>query len=226
MGKITGGRTLELVKRNLMKYRHVLWDWNGTLLDDVDLCSQVVAAIMSERGLHPISTQGYREVFGFPVARYYEAIGLGSGPDNFQKVTHAFMARYNQGVEACEIFQGVPELLADLRREGIQSSILTAAHESDVLRLLDHFGIHDFFTHVYGLQDHHAVSKVERGKQLIQRLACPPREVIMVGDTDHDWEVAQAMGIDVLLIADGHQTYDRLKDVTPYVLESRYRDTK
>lgn len=220
-GKEGLGVSVDTITRNLLKYRHVLWDWNGTLVDDVDLCARIVGSIMADHKLDPITKEGYRALFRFPVADYYKDIGFGS--DQFATVTQAFMMRYHQGVNSLQLFRGVPEMLADLQKAGIQSSILTAAHEKDVLHLLEHFGIRDFFTHVYGLSDHDAVSKVDRGKQLIQRLACPPRDVIMVGDTDHDWEVAQAMGVDILLVADGHQHHDRLENVTPYVLHSRFK---
>ena len=53
-----------------MKYDHIIWDWNGTLVNDAFLCVQIVNQILSERDLSTVDIRFYRENFCFPVNQY------------------------------------------------------------------------------------------------------------------------------------------------------------
>ena len=58
------------------QYTHVLWDFNGTVYDDMEACLRSVNEMLSERGLPVLSAEAYREVFDFPVKDYYAKIGF------------------------------------------------------------------------------------------------------------------------------------------------------
>ena len=59
-----------------MKYKHILWDWNGTLLDDRWLCVESINKILKKRKMPPILEKTYRKTFCFPVMKYYESLGF------------------------------------------------------------------------------------------------------------------------------------------------------
>ena len=59
-----------------MRYKHIIWDWNGTLLDDTWLCVEGINQALIKRNLTPISEDRYREVFTFPVRDYYKKLGF------------------------------------------------------------------------------------------------------------------------------------------------------
>ena len=50
-----------------MKPHHVIWDWNGTLVDDAWLCVEIINELLARRGLAPITPCKYSAVFGFPL---------------------------------------------------------------------------------------------------------------------------------------------------------------
>ena len=58
------------------RIEHVVWDWNGTLVDDAKLCVDIVNGILSEHMMPAVSLEFYRDHFSFPVSSYYEKIGL------------------------------------------------------------------------------------------------------------------------------------------------------
>ena len=91
-------------------------------------------------------------------------------------------------------------------------SILSASEIKLLERMLEEREIRPYFDHVVGLSDRYAASKLDHGKQLITTLNTPLQNVILVGDTNHDHEVAQSLGIDCLLLAGGHQSEHRLAD--------------
>jgi phosphoglycolate phosphatase len=72
------------------------------------------------------------------------------------------------------------------------------------------------------LSDFHAAGKLERGKELLVQSRMPKETTLLIGDTDHDLEVGKALGIEVLLLADGHQSFSRLNAKHDRILKSRH----
>lgn len=199
---------------------HVIWDWNGTLLNDVDLCVDVVSEVLADHDKPPITRDQYRAIFRFPVSDYYEDLGLEKNA--FEEITYKFVERYNARAKDCPLFDGVHDLLAELNRAEVPMSVLSAANEVDLKDFLSHHQLSAYFEQVFGIHNHFAAGKVERGKQLLQRLDLDPATVVLVGDTDHDAKVAQELGVHVLLLGDGHQCHTRLETLEVPVLRSRY----
>ncbi len=202
---------------------HIVWDWNGTLLDDVDFCIQTINEILVEHGLKQVSRDAYRERFAFPVVDYYKTLGFDFNKVSFEVVGKAFFDRYRAGLnKGSSLFEGTKDLLKSLKAEGKHLYILSAAEEQHLFEATRYFQVEHLFDGVYGISNVYATSKVDRGKELLQKIAALKEKIIFVGDTDHDLDVAKSLGIDALLIADGHQPYCKLKPLHNAVLESRY----
>ncbi len=201
---------------------HLIWDWNGTLLNDVEMVVEAMGHVLREQNLPTTTVQAYREIFGFPVSEYYRRLGLPVEGGEFERISEQFVARYLSAIRGCELHVGVRELLQESKTVGHTQSILSAAHEVKLREHLKHFGIHDYFDHIYGLADHHAKGKIERGHELIRAAARPLEQTVLIGDTDHDLEVGKALGIDVILLGDGHQSYERLAALHSKVLRNRH----
>jgi phosphoglycolate phosphatase len=97
--------------------------------------------------------------------------------------------------------------------------VLSAMHQNMLEKTLKHNGIFHFFEGVAGLGDHFAVSKVDRGLQLISQFKIEKENAFIIGDTIHDFEVAQELGIRCILVADGHQSEERLQSTGTLVLK-------
>jgi phosphoglycolate phosphatase len=54
-----------------MRYQNIIWDWNGTLLDDVMLAINVVNEILRDHDKQALTHERYLEIFDFPVKHYY-----------------------------------------------------------------------------------------------------------------------------------------------------------
>jgi phosphoglycolate phosphatase len=198
---------------------HVIWDWNGTLLDDVDLAVQAVSRVLISTGRPGITLEDHLEIFCFPITEYYRRLGFDLKLHPFDTLSVKFIENYRAGVLECGLHVGARELIEELKQADVAQSILSAAHEDDLNELLAHFEIRHYFDRVYGLSNHHAASKVERGRELIADAGILPRNTILIGDTDHDLEVGKELGVDVLLLTGGHQSHPRLSAIHPYVHE-------
>ena len=99
-------------------------------------------------------------------------------------------------------------------------AILSAREQNELIAETHRLGVNSFFESVYGLDDHFAHGKTEVGKRLVTDLGIPVSEILFVGDTRHDAEVAMNLGVDCILIAGGHHTMDRLKKTGCPVISS------
>lgn len=209
------------VLETLADKKHVIWDWNGTLLNDVSLCVSVISELLQEHGKAPLTVDEYRTHFGFPVIRYYERLGFDFGRAPFETIATEFVTRYNARVHACGLFEGASEVLDSIAASGRDQSILSAAKQSDLHAQTSTLGIAPHFKHRYGIQDHYAAGKIARGRELLHTLDLAAKDLILIGDTEHDAEVAAALGIDAVLLTGGHHPFPRLHATGATVLNFR-----
>lgn len=201
----------------LEDYRHVIWDWNGTLLDDLDLCIEAMNGMLARRGLPALDRARYHAVFDFPVRDYYARLGLPVDDENFHALSVEFIGAYEARRLEPLLQPGAAELLAAISGRGRTQSILSAYHQDSLRVVVGHHGVSEHFTELKGLDNIYASSKVALGRACLAALALPPREVLLIGDTLHDHAVAQELGIDCALVAHGHHPHERLRAATEHV---------
>jgi phosphoglycolate phosphatase len=194
-----------------MSIRHVIWDFNGTLLDDVECCVGTLNTLLAERSLPPISRADYLARFGFPVRDFYLDLGFDFEREAFDQVSATYIARYNARLHAAAPHEGAHDVLAALRARAIAQSVVSAMESTLLRALLARFGLAEYMTHVRGLDHLNASSKIEIGLALQRELCAAPSELVLVGDTLHDLELAAALGCHCLLYARGHQARERLE---------------
>lgn len=195
----------------LRKYRHLIWDWNGTLVDDAWLCREIMNGQLRKRGLPVISRERYEAVFDFPVERYYRTVGFDWSKETFAEAGTEFIVEYEKRKKECRLQIGAKELLQKVELAGISQAVLSAYSHSTLEEFLGHFGVRGHFRSVAGNRDHYAAGKVEQGLEMLRELHVSPKDTVLIGDTTHDAEVARAMGVDCVLIPCGHNSRERLE---------------
>jgi len=190
--------------------KHVIWDWNGTLLDDLDICLEGVNRLLERRKLPLLDRVRYMEIFTFPIRHYYEAAGFDFESEPFEVPAEEFIVEYKKILNRTRLFPDVAGALEMLHSKGIKQFVLSAMEEQALRGLVKQHGIDHYFEEICGISDNFAVSKAGRGKQMIRQHGMQEADTLLVGDTLHDAEVADALGMNVLLIGRGHQHPDRL----------------
>lgn len=199
------------------KYDHIIWDWNGTLVDDTWLCVEIMNNELKRIGKDGLTYQQYQRKFTFPVKDFYEEIGFDFSEGSYEDFAKSFIKAYGEKRFNCDLHFGIPELLEKTTKYGIKHSILSAYAQDVLEEAVDHYGIKDHFEVIKGLNDHFAGGKIEEGKDLVGKISENKDRIVLVGDTLHDKEVADAMGIDAILIKNGHQSDVVLKAECPVV---------
>lgn len=195
-----------------MKISHIIWDWNGTLFDDAPACVKTLNKILERRGLTQIDLEQYREIFRFPVKDYYEILGFDFSVEDWDAMAKEFHVVYFDVVRKMKLRNGIIDVLRSLRERNIPMSVLSAAETSILERFLKEYGTREFFDNVSGLTDIYASSKLEVGRNHVQNLTVPAGEILFIGDTVHDFEVATALKCHCVLITNGHQAEQRLRE--------------
>ncbi|QBG48235.1 HAD family hydrolase [Verrucomicrobia bacterium S94] len=195
----------------LMKFKHIIWDWNGTLWDDTWLCTDINNHMLERRGLPRIDIRVYRDKLIFPVDQYYCQLGFDYSKDPYNVLAEEFIEEYTDRRFSCPLHAGARELIAELQTLNVPQAVLSAYQHDTLIEALNHFQLLNCFDEVIGLNDIYAAGKVENGLRYIGNLKTDPSEVLFIGDTLHDFEVATAMGVNCALVAHGHNSRPRLE---------------
>lgn len=191
--------------------KRIIWDWNGTVWDDAWLCLEISNGMLRRRGLPAVSPDDYRERFVFPVADYYRWAGFDLEKEPFPELAVEFIVEYERRRFECDLHGGAREILRLLSRRGIPQAVLSAYKHDTLLEAVEYYGLTEHFADIVGLGDVFAASKVQSGLAYVSTLDCPRDEILFLGDTLHDFEVAEAMGVRCALIAHGHNSRPRLE---------------
>jgi len=194
----------------MKNYTHVIWDWNGTLLNDVDWNLACMNQLLTRRGLPPIaSLRHYRDIFGFPVRDYYLRAGLDLEREPFEELAQEYIRLYSAGESQWSLFPDAPAVLAGLHNRGLTQVVLSASQRDALAGQAAQAQVAHFFDDLLGLDNIHAASKVAIGRDYMA--AKSPEAAVLVGDTAHDAEVALELGVDCVLVAAGHQSLQTLE---------------
>lgn len=195
---------------NLQKYKHIIWDWNGTLLDDVALCVEIINTVLAKRKLPTVTLDYYREIFSFPIIQYYEKLGFDFTQESFESIGTEFIIEYEKKCRQCALMSDAPKTLQTISQLGLTQSILSASKQNYLNEAIGVYGLNSTFTEINGLNNHYASSKVDIGLDFVARNKLNPSTILLIGDTTHDADVAAAIGADCCLIPNGHQSQKRL----------------
>ncbi len=196
----------------------IIWDWNGTLLNDVQMCVNCMNELLERRNLARLSLERYRNVFSFPVKDYYEKIGFDFSREDFEVPAKEFMDLYHRFLPETKLFPCAKEVLEHFKKRGFRQLILSAMEHNSLMTTLEEREILSYFDAVSGIDNIYAGGKTEMAHAFLDRLGLDSKEMIFIGDTLHDMEVAQTLGIDYLLVAAGHQSKNVLLSKTARVV--------
>ena len=201
-------------------YRHIIWDWNGTLFDDAWLCLDIINGLLSHRNLSTITADQYERAFGFPVIEYYRKIGFTFDQEPFEQISTTFILEYERRRDSCQLRTGAIPTINQIQNAGATQSIISASKQAFLEKAVNQFDIRDRFSSITGIENHHASGKFDVALNWMLNSRIDPEEILLIGDTVHDFEVAKGIGVDCILIYSGHQDEERLMECGTITIQS------
>jgi len=200
-----------------MKYENIVWDWNGTLLNDVEAGVNTLNDMLKRRGMPSLTLEEYKDQFGFPVVDFYLKAGFDLKKESLHELSVDFVETYDKYAGSVTLNPDVPEVLAAVQQAGLRQYILSALREDLLQQMLCDFNIASCFDSACGSDNIYASGKIGRGQRMLESLEICPSGTLMVGDTVHDAEVAKALGFDCVLFTGGHNSEWRLLEKAPVI---------
>ena len=134
----------------MKQYKNIVWDWNGTLLDDKNTGVNTLNRMLEKRKLKTLSLENYRDVFGFPVEDFYRRVGFDLQKETLHDISVDFVDTYDIFAEGIGLNPGVRETLDALQKAGIRQYILSALREDLLSQMVKDFNIGRYFFQVCG----------------------------------------------------------------------------
>lgn len=193
---------------------YIFFDFNGTILDDLELTYELLLESLEKYNLPFVSLEQYRNLFCFPVKKYYENVGFDFNKINFNELATDFINQYSIRQEKeTRLFENCKETLEKLKNKGFHLYILTATEYNLLVKQLNHLGIHNYFDGLIAANNNLAMGKIDYGKLYIKEHNIDLSKSIMIGDTVHDYEVSKEIGMECLLFTKGHNTKENLSKI-------------
>lgn len=196
----------DTIKRGTM----IIWDWNGTLLNDIDICIESINRILDTRGQHRITKEMYLRFFRFPVIDFYRDLGFDFKKENFNALSDEYIHHYLSMESRSSLHDGAVDLLKYFGSRHVQQVVLSAMEQNTLSESIKKHNIHHFFKEIIGVKNFFGHGKLDCAKLYIENSSVPASNITLLGDTTHDHEVASNLGCHCILIAGGHQPYEKL----------------
>ena len=180
-------------------------------MNDAWLFVDIMNQTLSKRSLPPIDVDRYRQIFDFPIEGYYRELGFDMEEESFKDLGSEFISIYIERMYEPELYPDTIGIIERLADRGIRHSILSASEHGILSKLSQYYGLSDLCVGVRGTDNFYARGKVEMARTMIEELGLLPSEVLVIGDSTHDHEVAQALGSGSVLLSHGHFTRERLE---------------
>lgn len=201
-------------------YKYIMWDWNGTILDDLQINFDIENILLSRRNIRQIaSIDEYHEMFTFPIINFYQKLGFDLENEKFELIAREYAHLYDEMYPTAEIFEGAERVLRLIKNAGIRQMIISQTEQSYLTRQVNYFELEHLFTDILGNSDIYARSKVAVAHRWMEENDADASEILFVGDTVHDKEVADSIGCDCVLISKGHNSKQRLLSSGAIVLD-------
>ncbi|MEA4915542.1 MAG: HAD hydrolase-like protein [Christensenella sp.] len=203
------------------KYDLVIWDWNGTLLDDTEMCYQIANEMRQERGMYLMrGVEEYRTYFTFPVIDYYRRMGYTFETEPFENISRQFVAMYAERFPVCPLQPCAEDTLSAVLRTGARQVLLSATGQEKLDEQVAHFDLNRYFDRVIGNSNNLAHGKADYAVDFLRESGVTPARALFIGDTDHDFEIASSIGCSCALLTAGHQTKQHLLTLDAQLVES------
>jgi len=203
----------------MRKFSHIIWDWNGTLLNDTQASVNSINKMLADRDLPLLSVSQYRSIFGFPVYDFYRQAGFQVESEDWDAVSIEFHSLFLAD-QSLTLHNETVTLLETLRQHGFAQAVLSASKQSILDSMISDYNLNLFFKWIRGIDNLYGESKLTAGRALLAEMNVSSEKTVLIGDSLHDHEVAAELGVECVLVACGHQSRERLELSGGHVLDS------
>ena len=204
--------------------RHVIWDWNGTLFDDLHIVVESVNASLAELGAPPIDADGYRDHYTRPVHLFYERLlNRELIADEWKRIDATFHDSYREALPRDDLALDALDALNTVVERGWRQSILSMWWHEELVPFVEERGVDRFMQRVDGNRHDAGETKQIHLERHLEALGITERGAdafLVVGDALDDAQAAIAAGVPCVLYDSGSHHRAELEAAGVPVVES------
>lgn len=187
-----------------MASSHLVWDWNGTLLDDLAIVIEAVNRTIGVFGLSPVTADDYRDHYTRPVRQFYDRLfGRIVGDEEWLRLNTGFHDAYFELAHQVDLAPGARQAIDHLERSGWTQSLLSMSPQDWLDGIVRRLEIHDRFEIVDGLSGPTGGLKAVHLEEHLEQLGVEGSAAVVVGDTPDDVAAARHVGARAILFHGG-----------------------
>lgn len=190
--------------------KHIIWDFNGTLLNDTQLSLDVDNNVFEKLGIPAITLDDYRNNMTMPVRDFYPTVGVDYSVHSYETIARLWLDEFNQKAVGVGLVSGALDAIRFFHSQGRSQSVLSASYEPSLRKQCEALGLTPYMADISGLEDESASKKTEIGRRQLRELGLEGRDVVLIGDMLTDAHLAEDLGADCILVSWGHNDLKRL----------------
>ena len=190
--------------------KHIIWDFNGTLLNDTQLSLDVDNNVFEKLGIPAITIDDYRNNMTMPVRDFYPTVGVDYSVHSYENIARLWLDEFNQKAVGVGLVSGALDAIRFFHGQGRSQSVLSASYEPSLRKQCEALGLTPYMADISGLEDESASKKTEIGRRQLRELGLEGRDVVLIGDMLTDAHLAEDLGADCILVSWGHNDLKRL----------------
>ncbi len=191
------------------KYTHIIWDWNGTLLNDLSASLTSVNDMLDMRGMPHIDADFYKECIGVPIRKFYDRV-FDMEKEDYSIIIKQYNEGYLRHLADCGLTRGAREAIEYFCSCGVNQAVVSSSNNDQLCANIIKYGLDGCFDAVLGSADFYAGSKIDRAKDYLEKTNGKSGRILVVGDLEHDADMAKELGADCVLLTSGHEHISRL----------------
>jgi phosphoglycolate phosphatase-like HAD superfamily hydrolase len=180
---------------------HLVWDWNGTLLDDRVLILDSIGSALRDAGFAAVPAARMRADFTRPLRAMFERlVRRPLTSDEWSLLEPTFRRNYQGRLPHASLVPGVREVLADVRSNGGRQSLVSLWDHAELVRVVRRHRLTEYFDEVTGRNGEERDDKGAMLMTLLHRRSLHPDDVVLIGDAHDDVSAADAAGVRAVIV--------------------------
>lgn len=192
-----------------MKYRSLLFDWSGTLVDDLPPTLYATNTVLGEHQVDPLSREEFRKRFRLPYPEFYEEVLPGVPIDSLEDT---FRSSFKESPQGVTVLPHAREMLEWCQSQEIRCFVLSSMDVGLFTEQAHDFGLHEYFEAIYA----GVIDKRDRIGEILSSHNLVLGDTAFVGDMVHDVHTAKHGGIASVAVATGYDPVERLTQSDPH----------
>jgi phosphoglycolate phosphatase len=209
-----------------LRYRLIVFDWDGTLMDSAAAITVSIQEAARDLGLPVPARETASHVIGLGLQDSLRHAVPALPAAQYAEFVDAYRRHFREREDAMELFPGVRELLEELRAGGQRLAVATGKSRRGLDRALEATGLGPYFEASRCADETSPKPDPAMLLELMAEIEVTREQALMVGDTSHDLEMARSAGVDAVAVAYGAHPGESLRALAPRALVASVQELR